>query len=101
MMGKHRGIPMIDEKDEGYYDHLNKEPLVISIDMDALAKLVDGCNYGSIRFLAALVRVRRVRQAERITEYEERGDDDIARYAKDDGDALMNGLIELLKTGAY
>ena len=29
------------------------------------------------------------------------GDDDIARYAKDDGDALMNGLIELLKTGAY
>ena len=45
----------------GEYDHLNQEdPLKIKLDLDQLAKMVEGMNYGSIRFLAALVRAMEV-----------------------------------------
>jgi len=45
--------------ERGTYDHLNKEdPLKIGIDMDKLAKDIEAMNYGSVRFLAALIRAR-------------------------------------------
>lgn len=102
-MGQHHGIPMIDDKDAGYYDHLNVDDrLTVAIDIEVLAKMVGDMNYGDIRFLAAMVRDRRVRLAERIAQYRERGDaDDIAANVERTGDPLADGIAALLKQGHY
>lgn len=45
---------------ESDYDHLNKsDPLTIALDLDVLAGQIVSMNYGTARFLAALVRARR------------------------------------------
>lgn len=47
-------------KGVGQYDHLNeKDKLMLSISLDQLAAKVEAMNYGTQRFLSALVRVRR------------------------------------------
>jgi hypothetical protein len=44
----------------GEYDHLNEDSrLELSVDMDELAKKIEKMNYGTHRFLSALVRARR------------------------------------------
>lgn len=43
----------------GMYDHL--EPITVPVDMDALAEIVENANYGTHRFLSALIRVRRAK----------------------------------------
>ena len=99
-MSRH-GVQMMNSDGVGYYDHLNKDPLEITIGMDELAKLVVDQNYGSVRFLAAMVRVRRQKHLERIAEYERRGDHDVARAVQEEGDELAEGLVQLLQTGAF
>jgi hypothetical protein len=46
----------------GTYDHLNETgKLVIEIDIPELAKMVDRMNYGTHRFLSALIPILRER----------------------------------------
>lgn len=44
----------------GRYDHLNDtDPIKMTLDMESLANKVVSMNYGTHRFLSALVRARR------------------------------------------
>jgi hypothetical protein len=76
------------------YDHMNSEPVQVPINMDALAALIEDSNAGTIRFLAALYRIRKAKLAKRIAEYTERGDHDIARSVTARGDKIAE-VIEL------
>jgi hypothetical protein len=69
---------------EGEYDHLNDEPIPLTLDWDELADLIVNQNYGMIRFLAALVRARQ--RSERLKGYP---------------DELVEGIITLLKLGLH
>jgi hypothetical protein len=45
---------------QSQYDHLNEtDPLRIELDMDELAQNIESMNFGTVRFLAALVRARK------------------------------------------
>ncbi len=79
------------------YDHFNKsEPISVPVDMDALAEMVEASNYGTVRFLAALVRVRKRLFVERMVMYRDRGDNDIADSVGRRGDAIVIALMRLL-----
>ena len=68
----------------GMYDHLNAtEQPKIEISMDELAVLVESMNYGTIRFLAALMRARK-QSKKRLSR-----------------DLLMEGIESLLEQGLY
>lgn len=42
------------------YDHLNSsDPLIVKLSMDELAEEIVNMNYGTVRFLAALIRARK------------------------------------------
>ena len=65
----------------GYYDGLNDGPLVVvNVGTDALVAMVDTANYGSHRFLSALVK---------------------RRLTDDPEDPLGVGLKALLDSGVY
>lgn len=81
------------------YDHL--EPLSIPVDMDKLAELLEGENYGTVRLLAALLRVRRRRFAERVADYRHTGDHDIADSVERRGDAIASAIERLLTAGEF
>ena len=68
----------------GQYDHL--DPVALPLDLDALAKLIEGSSYGTHRLLSALVRVRRGKYAGK-------------GYRK--VDQLTEGIAELLEEGCY
>lgn len=66
------------------YDHLNEDSkITLSVDYDTLAKMVVAQNYGTVRFLAALVRAR------------------LARKPLQEGhhDRLAHGIWNLIKAG--
>lgn len=66
------------------YDHLNQSnPIRTLIDLDKLAKAIVDANYGTCRFLAALVRARRASSKAPVP------------------DKLADGIEHLIKTGCY
>jgi hypothetical protein len=84
------------------YDHLDEtDPISIVIDMDALAEKVEDSNYGTVRFLAALRRVRLRRLAERIEKYRRDDQHDIARRVAADGDAIVRAIETLMWAGEF
>lgn len=71
----------------GQYDHLNDtDPIVLPGTMDQLAEAIDKLNYGTHRFLSALVRVRRAQGLWRDQPNE---------------DGLANEIEALLNRGLY
>lgn len=84
------------------YDHFNEtEPVSLPIDLDALAKLLESNNYGTVRFLGALLRVRKRLHAERIAEYRAKGHLDIAANVEREGDAIADAIESLLKAEEF
>jgi hypothetical protein len=46
----------------GMYDHLDQtDPPTITLSMEELARKIEGMNYGTHRFLSALIRARKER----------------------------------------
>jgi hypothetical protein len=79
------------------YDHLDEgDPFTVVLDVDALANRIEEMNYGTVRLLGALLRVRKVKFAERIAKYHAKGDHDIAESVARRGDAIANAIERLL-----
>lgn len=101
MSGQHTGIgphyyANLDE-DESYED----SRLRIGLPLREIAEKMEAMNYGVQRFLSHLIDVRREHLTARIKKYEDRGDDDIARYVRREGDPLAEGIEKLLKEGYH
>jgi hypothetical protein len=79
------------------YDHLDEgDPFTVVLDVEALAKRIEEMNYGTVRLLGALLRVRKVKLTERIAKYREKGDHDIAESVARRGDAIAAAIERLL-----
>jgi hypothetical protein len=73
------------------YDHLNiDDPLRLTVDMDDLARRVVAMNYGTVRFLAALVRARRESRKFHVI-----------CTANGEVDQLADGIEALLERGLF
>lgn len=96
-MGQHHGIG------PHYYRGLDEsaDGLKVDVPLDELAQKLADMNYGVHRFLSHLIDVRKKQQAARIQRYIDRGDDDVAEYARRDGDKLIEGIEKLLNEGLY
>lgn len=63
-------MSVLNKDGTSVYDHLNKtDPVAVVLDLDALAERLESRNYGTVRFLAALLRVRERLHAERVAKY--------------------------------
>ena len=83
-----------------FYRGLDKDDrLRVELTIRELAERLVDMNYGVHRLLSHLVDVRRERLADRLATYRTRGDVDIARSVEHEGDALANGIEELLNRG--
>ncbi len=90
---------MLNKNGTSIYDHMNREPFQVPIDMDKLAETVESAPCGTVRFLAALRRVRLANLARDAAEYRRRGDDDVAERAERDGDNIANVIEKLILSG--
>lgn len=85
-----------------FYKNLDSDSrLTLDIDMRSLAELIESMNYGTHRFLSHLIDVRREHLAERIKQYEARGDHDIANNVRAEGDRMADGIERMLRDGLY
>lgn len=63
-------MSVLNKDGTSVYDHLNKtDPVAVVLALDALAERLESRNYGTVRFLAAQLRVRERLHAERVAKY--------------------------------
>ncbi len=95
-------MSLLNRDGSSIYDHFNKSaPISVPLDMDALAETLEDANYGTVRFLAALMRVRKRLLAERIANYHLNGHHDIAEVVERRGDPLANAIKDSLLAGEF
>jgi uncharacterized radical SAM superfamily protein len=81
-----------------YYAGLDKEPaLSLNISVRDMAVRIVESNHGVHRLLSHLIDARRERLQRRISEYRQRGDDDVAESVERRGDLLADALEKLLR----
>lgn len=90
-------MSMLNKDETSIYDHFEEtDPLCVPVDMDWLAEHLYNNNYMIVRLFAAIVRNRRRKWDESISEYRRLGHHDIIERMQLRGDPIQQALIHLL-----